>query len=151
MKLFCLLFLTTIFATAQTKKIDFFGTEFLVNNSCAYKPDESISTLKYGKNAMMWSQAPPSLLRGILLSTLRSKIKEKKVKEIKSEELKLSMLKSSWTGKMTQFQKKGNDTISNLVSLIGDYKNEERMLIFIYKTPKQEPFRIPTYFDFLIK
>jgi hypothetical protein len=102
MKLFYLLFLTTIFASAQTKKIDFFGTEFLANNVCNYKSDdESISTLKYGKNVMMWSDAPPKLMRGILLSTLRSKIKEKKVKEIKSEELKLSMLKTSWTGKMT--------------------------------------------------
>jgi hypothetical protein len=151
MKLFFLLFLSTILATAQTKKIDFFGTEFLVNNSCAYKPSEGANSLKYAKNSIIWSDAPPKLMRSMMISMMKKAIKGKKAKEIKSEELKVSLLKESWSGKFDQYQQKGNDSIINFISLYGEYNKIERLLIIAYKTPKQEPFRIPTYFDFLIK
>ncbi len=52
---------------------------------------------------------------------------------------------------MSQYKKTGNDTITNFIILFGDYKNTEKMIIIGYKTISQEPFRIPTYFDFLIK
>lgn len=52
---------------------------------------------------------------------------------------------------MTLYKKEDNDSITNFIQLYGDYKNEERLLILIYRTPKPEPFRVPAYFDFLVK
>lgn len=150
MKLFYLLFLTTIFATAQTKKIDFFGTEFLVNNSCDIKQGQ-MNSCKYGKNALIWADAPPEMVRNMLLGALKDKIKEKKVTELKNQEIKVKLLKQSWKGKLTQYQKQNNDTITTFVNLIADFKNKERLLIIIYQATKNEKFRIPAYFDFLIK
>jgi hypothetical protein len=150
MKLFCLLFLTTIFATAQTKKIDFFGTEFLVNNKCEIKQGQ-MNSVKYDKNALIWSDAPPEMVRNMLLGTLKDKIKEKKVTELKNQAIKIKLLKQSWKGNFAQYQKENNDTITTFVNLIADYKNKERLLIIIYQSTKNEKFRIPAYFDFLIK
>jgi hypothetical protein len=150
MKLFYFLFLTTIFATAQTKKIDFFGTEFLVNNACDIKQGQ-MNSCKYGKNALIWSDAPPEMVRNMLLGTLKDKIKEKKVTELKNQDIKIKLLGNSWKGKLAQYQKQDNDTITTFVNLIADYKNKERLLIIVYQSTKKEKFRIPAYFDFLIK
>ena len=75
MKLFYFFFLLPFFATAQTKKIDFFGTEFLVNNSCDIKQGQ-MNSCKYGKNALIWADAPPEMVRNMLLGALKDKIKE---------------------------------------------------------------------------
>lgn len=150
MKLFYLLCLSTIFATAQTKKIDFFGTEFLVNNSCDIKQGQ-MNSCKYGKNALIWADAPPEMVRNMLLGALKDKIKEKKVTELKNQDIKIKLLKQSWKGKLAQYQKQNNDTITTFVNLIADFKNKERLLIIIYQSTKNEKFRIPAYFDFLIK
>lgn len=150
MKLYYLLFLTTIFATAQTKKIDFFGTEFLVNNSCDIKQGQ-MNSCKYGKNALIWADAPPEMVRNMLLGTLKEKIKEKKVTELKNQAIKIKLLKQSWKGNLAQYQKENNDTITTFVNLIADYKNKERLVIIIYQSTKNEKFRIPAYFNFLIK
>lgn len=141
-----LLFLFSI-VSAQTKKVDFFGTEFHVNNACEVKE----SSIKYGKNAMMWTDAPPALMRGIMLSTIKNKLKGKQVKELKTEPLKVTLLKKSWEGKITQYKQEGKDSITNFVHLYGNYKDEDRLLIMIYKTPTPQVFRIPAYFDFLVK
>ena len=151
MKLVYFLFLIPFFAIAQTKKIDFFGTEFLVNNNCVYKPGDGLGSLKYEKNALIWTDAPQKLIRGTMISMMKKAITGKKAKEIKSEDIKVKLLKQSWSGKMSQYKKTGNDTITNFITLFGDYKNTEKMIIIGYKTISQEPFRIPTYFDFLIK
>jgi hypothetical protein len=150
MKLFCLLFLTTIFATAQNKKIDFFGTEFLVNNKCEVKQGQ-MNSVKYGKSALIWADAPPEMVRNILLGTLKDKIKEKKVTELKNQPIKIKLLKQFWKGNLSQYQKEKNDTITTFVNLFADYKNKERLLIIVYQSTKKEKFRIPAYFDFLIK
>lgn len=144
LSLFFILVLAT--ASAQTKKIDFFGTIFHVNNTCVVKE----GSIKYEKNALIWSDAPPAMMHGILLSTIKNKLKGKQVKEVKSEPLKLTLFKKSWEGKHTQYKKDGNDTITNFVQLYGEYKEDDRLLILMYKTPKPEPFRIPAYFDFLV-
>jgi hypothetical protein len=146
MRLTLLFVLFFSIASAQNKTIDFFGTQIHVNNACEVKE----SSIKYEKNALMWTDAPPALMRGMILSTIKSKIK-KGVKEIKTEPLKVTLLKQNWEGKMTLYKKEGNDTIMNFVQLYGNYKNEERLLIIMYRTPKQEAFRIPAYFDFLVK
>ena len=91
MKIILFLFVT-IFATAQTKKIDFFGNNFSVNNSCEYQAGE-INSLKYQKNALMWADAPPKFVLDMLVNGFQSKIKEKKVTEIKSQDLKIKLLK----------------------------------------------------------
>jgi hypothetical protein len=150
MKLFCLLFLTTIFATAQTKKIDFFGTEFLVNNKCEVKQGQ-MNSVKYGKSALIWADAPPEMVRNMLLGTLKDKVKEKKVTELQNKAIKIKLLKQSWKGNMAQYQKENNDTITTFVNLIADYKNKERLLVIVYQSTKKEKFRIPAYFDFLVK
>ncbi len=146
MKLIFLLFIS-LFATAQTKKINFFGTEFVVNDNCIIKE----FSLKFGKNGLIWLDAPPKLMRGLITSTIRNKIKGKKTKEVKDEDISLNLLKSKWTGKMVQYKKENNDTITNFVQLYGNYNNEDRLLIISYKTTKQESFRIPAGFEFLIK
>lgn len=150
MKLFYLLCLSTIFATAQTKKIDFFGTEFLVNNSCDIKQGQ-MNSCKYGKNALIWADAPPEMVRNMLLGALKDKIKEKKVTELKNQDIKVKLLKQSWKGKLTQYQKQNNDTITTFVNLIADFKSKERLVVIVYQSTKKEKFRIPAYFDFLIK
>ncbi len=150
MKLVYLVILTTFFATAQTKKIDFFGTEFLVNNSCEVKQGQ-MNSCKYGKNAFIWADAPPEMVRNLLLGTLKDKIKEKKVTELKNQDIKIKLLKQPWRGKLAQYQKPDNDTITTFVNLFAEYKNKERLLIIVYQSTKKEKFRIPAYFDFLIK
>lgn len=75
MKLTFLLLLTITIASAQTKTINFFGTEFHVNNACQVKE----SSAKYEKNALMWTDAPPTMMRGMVLSTIKGKIKTKNV------------------------------------------------------------------------
>ncbi|WP_298221619.1 hypothetical protein [Flavobacterium sp.] len=133
--------------SAQNKKINFFGTEFPVNNSCEVKE----SSAKYDKNAMIWTAAPPKIMRGTMVSMIKNKLQGKKLKELKTEPLKVTLLKNSWEGKRTEYKKEGNDSITNFVQLYGQYKDEERLLIIMYKTAKSETFRIPAYFDFLVK
>ena len=147
MKFILLLFFCFFISSAQTKKIDFFGTEFFVNNACIVKE----SSIKYNKNAMMWMEAPPTMFRGMILSTIRNKLAGKKAKEVSTNPIKMSLLKQNWEGKFSQFKKEGNDSITNFIQLYGNYKEEERLLILVYKTAKVEQFRLPTYFDFLIK
>lgn len=147
MKFHLFLLLCVSIASAQTKKIDFFGTEFHVNNKCEVKE----SSIKYDKNAFIWIDAPPAIMRGTMVSMMKNKLNEKKMKEIKNEDIKMTLLKESWKGKFTQYKKANNDSIMNFVQLLGNYKDAERLLIIMYKTPKQEGFRIPAYFDFLVK
>ncbi len=150
MKLLYFLFLIPFFATAQTKKIDFFGTEFSVNNTCEVKQGQ-LNSLKYGKNGLVWCDAPPEMVRNMILGTLKEKIKEKKVTELKNQDIKIKLLKLSWKGKLAQYQKENNDTITTFVNLFANYKDKERLLVIIYQSTKKEKFRIPAYFDFLIK
>ena len=145
-----LFLLVTIFATAQTKKIDFFGNNFTVNNSCEYTAGE-INSLKYQKNALMWADAPPKFILDMLVNKFQDEIKAKKVTELKSQDLKIKLLKTAWTGKLSQYKKENNDTITNFVQLYGNLKSTDKMVIIVYKTMKQEAFRIPSYFDFLAK
>ncbi len=147
MKFSFLLFFCFIISSAQTKKIDFFGTEFLVNNACIVKE----TSIKYNKNALLWLDAPPSMFRGLLLSTIKKKLTGKKMQELSTNPIKTILLKQNWEGKFSQFKKEDNDSITNFIQLYGNYKEEERLLIMVYKTAKIEPFRIPAYFDFLIK
>lgn len=142
--LWLLLFVIPV-ASAQSKKIDFFGTEITVNNRCIVKE----TSLRYDKNALVWFDAPPKLIRGTLLSTIRNKLVGKKLQEVKSEPLAVLLLKKNWQGKMACYKKPDNDSILNFVNLSGTYNNEERMLILMYKTPKYEPFRLPLLFNFL--
>jgi hypothetical protein len=150
MKTYYLFFLTTIFATAQTKKIDFFGTEFNVNGNCEIKQGQ-MNSIKYGKNALIWGDAPPEIVRNLLLDKLKENMQEKKVTELKNQDIKIKLLKHSWKGKLAQYQKEKNDTITTFVSLFSEYKKKERLLIIVYQSTKKEKFRIPAYFDFLIK
>jgi hypothetical protein len=99
----------------------------------------------------MWMEAPPTMFRGMILSTIRNKLAGKKAKEVSTNPIKMSLLKQNWEGKFSQFKKEGNDSITNFIQLYGNYKDEERLLILVYKTAKVEQFRLPTYFDFLIK
>jgi len=143
--LFSLIFFTA--SSAQTKKINFFGTEFPVNDLCIVKE----TSIKYDKNAMIWIDAPPEIIRETMVSMIKDKLKEKKVKEIKTENLNVTLLKNSWKGKLTEYKKEGNDTITNFVQLYGNYNSDDRLLILVYKTIKSEGFRIPAYFNFLVK
>jgi len=147
MKFTILLLMTVAITSAQNKKIDFFGTEFNVNNACTVKE----SSIKYDKNALIWTDAPPTIMRGTMISMIKSKLKDKKMKEVRNDDLKATLLKVIWKGKFSQYKKADNDSIMNFVQLYGDYKNEERLLIMVYKTSKQEPFRVPAYFDFLVR
>lgn len=146
MRLFLITLIFSAVASAQNKKINFFGTEFRVNNQCEVKE----SSVKYGKNALVWTDAPPLIMRGTMTSIVKDKLAGKNLQEVKTDHLKIMLLKNNWKGKMTQYKKAGNDSILNFVQLYGNYKAEERMLIMMYKTPKQEPFRIPAYFGFLV-
>ncbi len=134
-------------ATAQTKKINMFGNEFSVNNKCEVKE----TSIQYDKNAMIWTDAPPKLMRGTMMSMIKNKLAGKRLKEVKSEVLKVSLLNSKWEGKMSLYKKADSDTVINFIQLYGDYNDQERLLIIVYKTLKLEPFRVPAYFDFLVK
>lgn len=147
MKLTYILILVISTVAAQTKKINFFGTEFLVNNACIVKE----SSARYDKNAMIWMDAPPQMMRSTMISMIKDKFKENNIKEIKDDALKVTLLKNSWQGKLSAYKKEGNDSITNIIQLYGHYKEEERLLILIYKTAKLEAFRIPAHFDFLAK
>jgi hypothetical protein len=149
MKILLFLF-ASIFATAQTKKIDFFGTGLLVNNSNEYQAGE-INSLRNDKNSLIWADAPPKFMLDMLVNSFQSKIKEKKVTELKSQDLNIKLLKTSWKGKLSQYKKENNDTITNFVQLFGNFKTKDRLVIIVYKTMKQETFRIPACFDFLVK
>ena len=143
--LFFLIFFSVV--SAQTKKINFFGTEFRVNDLCTVKE----TSINYGKNALIWIDAPPEMMRDMMVSMIKNKIKENNVKEVKTEDLNITLLKKSWKGKFMEYKKEGNDSITNIVQLDGNYNGEARLLILVYKTPKRVGFRIPTYFDFLVK
>lgn len=132
---------------AQSKKINFFGTEYPVNDLCIIKE----TSVSYEKNALIWLDAPPAIIRETMISMIKNKLKEKKVKEVKTLDLNVVLLKNSWKGKLTEYKKEGNDTITNFIQLYGNYKSEERILVLVYKTPKSVGFRIPTHFDFLVK
>lgn len=97
--LWLLLFVIPV-ASAQSKKIDFFGTEITVNNKCIVKE----TSLKYDKNALVWFDAPPKLIKGTLLSTIKNKLVGKKLQEIKSEPLAVLLLKKNWQGKMACYK-----------------------------------------------
>lgn len=147
MKLTYILLILVSTVTAQSKKINFFGTEFAVNNACIVKE----SSARYDKNAMIWMDAPPKLMRKTMVSMIKNKFKENNIKEVKDDAFKVTLLKNSWEGRLSAFKKEGNDSITNCVELYGHYKDEERLLILIYKTARLEAFRIPAYFDFLAK
>ncbi len=147
MKLTFFLFLLVSAVAAQNKKINFFGTEFPINSACEVKE----SSARYDKNALIWLDAPPEIMRATMVSMLKSKFEEKKVKEVKNQPLKVTLLKTSWEGKLSAFKKEDNDSITNFVQLYGQYKDVERLLIIIYKTTKIESFRIPAHFGFLAK
>jgi hypothetical protein len=150
MKIVFFLLFVTLIATAQTKKIDFFGTEFYAKNNCEYKAVQ-VNRLQHEKNALVWADAPPKFVLDMLLSTFKTKIEEKKVQEIKTQDIKIKLLKTIWIGKFSQYKKEKNDTITSFVQLFANYKSIDRMLILTYKTTKQEKFRIPACFDFLAK
>lgn len=147
MKTIVLLLIFSISLSAQSKKINFFGTEFPMNDKCIVKE----TSVRYDKNTLAWLDAPPGMLRGTVVSLFKKAFKGKKVKEMKTEQLNVTLLKSNWKGKLIEYKKEGSDSIISFIQLYGTYKNEERLLILGYKTAKSEGFRIPTYFDFLVK
>ena len=67
------------------------------------------------------------------------------------EFLNIKLLKFKWLGKISKFKKENNDSITNFIQLYATIKGKERLLMMVYKTPKNEAFRIPKYFDFLTK
>lgn len=147
MKLTCILLLVLSAVTAQNKKINFFGTEFPINSVCEINQ----SSARYDKNAMIWIDAPPEMMRSAMISMMKSKFEEEKVKEVKRQPIKVNLLKTSWEGNFSAYQKEGNDSITHFAELNGYYKEAKRLLIIIYKTKKLESFRIPTHFGFLAK
>lgn len=143
-----LFFIAYNFVTsAQNKKIDFFGTSLKVDDACEIKK----SSIAYNKNVFAWLDAPPESFREMAVAQIAEKFTAKNNTEIKITDLKVGLLKKTWVGKMHQYKNEHNDSITNFAVLVGKYKDEERMLMFIYKTLKLEKFRIPGKFAFLTK
>ena len=147
MKSIIILFFIGLFGFFQSKQIDFFGTKIKVNPICEVKN----STVFYQKNLLTWLDAPPEMFRNMILSKVKEKIETEKYTEVGTTDLNIKLLKFKWLGKISKFKKENNDSITNFIQLFATIKGKERLLMMVYKTPKNEAFRIPKYFDFLTK